>query len=525
MGGFRIVVVSSAPANEISHLLARIAREAPGAQVAGVLCERREKPHSGFVRRAASNLGHSLLRFAQASSVKFSGLPPLLDAALGHKCRSRGIEIRFSPDIESAESREFVRSTRADLGVAFAMRADSPSILGLPPHGFICGPLCAFAANAATPQWVVSVGLETLESRPTRAIRSRSFPIDSFDSAVSLKLKSDLLGEDLLIEALRDWSLAGSTDNWNKQESPAASSMTPANPLHFESRSRYRAPRTRPAWKLALRSSAYLWLLPFRNWTRRLRKRFPLVILFHHLVSDRPHPMGISTEAFLAQVQYLKRHYRLVSLAEGLRLLDSSSIDQPTAVLTFDDGYADNFLAMRAVLRVEPAPVTMFVCPELIETGRAFPHDERDHREGFAPLTTTELGQMAVEGMEIGSHTRTHFNCGSTEREVLEREIAGSRRDLENLVGQAIPFFSFPWGKPANMSEPAVEIAGKSYQHFFSAYGGANFPGVRGQHRVRSAHPHSLWELELTLQQLLEIPRGDMENLRARFEPAAVAQS
>ena len=349
--------------------------------------------------------------------------------------------------------------------------------------------------------------------------------IDPFDAAVSLKLKADLLGEDLIIEALRDSTLTTLPDNPNMQASPGENPVTSANPLRLEPRSRYHAPRTRPAWKLALRSSAYLWILPFRNWTRRLRKRFPLVILFHHLVSDRPHPMGISTEAFLAQVRYLKRHYRLVSLAEGLRLLDSSSIDQPTAVLTFDDGYADNFLALRAVLRVEPAPVTMFVCPELIEKGHAFPHDLRDHREGFAPLSPTELRQMAVEGMEIGSHTLTHFNCGSTEREVLDREITGSRRDLEALVGQAVPFFSFPWGRPANMSAPAVEIAAKSYEHFFSAYGGANFPGVTGQHRVRSAHPHSLWELELTLQQLLEMPRSDAEELRALFEGAAVAQS
>jgi peptidoglycan/xylan/chitin deacetylase (PgdA/CDA1 family) len=132
---------------------------------------------------------------------------------------------------------------------------------------------------------------------------------------------------------------------------------------------------------------------------------------------------------------------------------------------------------------------------------------------------------MAVEGMEIGSHTRTHFNCGSTEREALEREIAGSRRDLEALVGEAIPFFSFPWGRPANMSGPAVEIAGKSYKHFFSAYGGVNFPGKLGPHLVRSAHPHSLWELELTLQQLLEMPRSDAVKLHALYGGTTGVQS
>ena len=32
------------------------------------------------------------------------------------------------------------------------------------------------------------------------------------------------------------------------------------------------------------------------------------MILYHHLVSDRPHRFGVSTAYFLRQVNYLLRH-------------------------------------------------------------------------------------------------------------------------------------------------------------------------------------------------------------------------
>lgn len=516
------MIFSGAPAKETSHFLARITREVPGVEISGVLCEcPQQQQAAASLRDSTRAVGHALLRFAQASSVKPASPRAPGDADLVEECRRRGIGVRFTHDLESAESLELVRSSRADLGAALTLRATSAAVLRMPRFGSICGLRCSSAAGAVEPRVLVAVCRTTDRPDAVRTARSRGLRIDLFDTAVSLGLKSALLGEDLLVEVLRDFTRSGSLGSENEPSTAAEPALRNTAPPN-SARRHYRAPRTRAAWKLALRSTAYLGLLPVRNWVRRLRKRFPLVILFHHLVSDRPHPMGISTEGFLQQLRYLKRHYRLVGLEEGLRLLASGSIDQPTAVLTFDDGYADNFVAMRAVLRVEPAPVTMFICSGLVQEGQPFPHDARDHREGFAPLSPAEVQRMAAEGITIGSHTRTHFNCGSTDAARLESEIAGSRRDLEALLGRSVPLFSFPWGKPANMSAPAVAMARASYEHYFSAYGGVNFPGMAHAHLLRTAHPHSLWELELTLQQFLEFkPAGYSETAQSAGQPGS----
>jgi Polysaccharide deacetylase len=245
-----------------------------------------------------------------------------------------------------------------------------------------------------------------------------------------------------------------------------------------------------------------------RNWKRRARGTFPVSILFHHLVSDRPHRLGISTEHFLRHVRFLQKYYDVVSLEKAIEMLQSNSVRRPTVVLTFDDGYQDNFINLRAVVEQTGVPVTMFISSDHVDRESEFAHDLEYNHPGFFPLTWNQVRQMQASGFEIGSHTRTHFNCGSEDSAALESEIAGSKDDLEKNLGQPIQFFSFPFGLPENMSPQAVKIAGRVYAHILSACGGENYAPEDGvvRHLRRWCHPSRLWDLELQLQGVLEAP-------------------
>src|SRR2546429_9300383 len=134
--------------------------------------------------------------------------------------------------------------------------------------------------------------------------------------------------------------------------------------------------RCRPAWKLCL--DTLLLLSPrilVKNWHRRMSAQYPLLVLAHHLVADRPHRMGVSTETLWRQVLFLGKHYRIVGLSEGAGLLRSGQISAPTVVLTFDDGYADNFLNLRAVTNEIGISPTLFVTTDPVEAHREFAHD------------------------------------------------------------------------------------------------------------------------------------------------------
>jgi peptidoglycan/xylan/chitin deacetylase (PgdA/CDA1 family) len=342
-----------------------------------------------------------------------------------------------------------------------------------------------------------------------RPFRSQTFRIEPYDSAVSLYLKSNLISRDLMIEAVKE--LLGKPAESVVTEDRAANHAKAEGKslgelMREASGSTFRPARERPAWKLLIRTVFFAPYVLLRNWMRRLRGGFPVVVLYHHVIADRPSHIGMSTEWFLKHANFLKRHYRIVSLSESLRLLRSGKVTAPTAVLTFDDGYRDNFINLRAVTERLDLPAMLFVSTEHISTGRLFQHDVIRNQLDFLPLTWDQIRFLHKSGFEIGGHTRIHFDCGSTDAKALEHEIVGCKTDLEMELKEPARFFSFPWGNRKNMSEVAVQIATGAFEHVFSAYGGANFPhaGKDFGEILRPAHANSLWELELTMQSILE---------------------
>lgn len=100
-----------------------------------------------------------------------------------------------------------------------------------------------------------------------------------------------------------------------------------------------------------------------------LAARHPLLILCYHRVleplalREAPFPgICIGALTFERQVAYLARYFDLVTLSEAAaRLPLSSDRNRPLAVLTFDDGYADNYRVAFPVLRRLGVPATVFL--------------------------------------------------------------------------------------------------------------------------------------------------------------------
>ena len=53
-----------------------------------------------------------------------------------------------------------------------------------------------------------------------------------------------------------------------------------------------------------------------------------------------------------------------------------------------------------------------------------------------------------LPGIEIGNHTRTHIDLrAEPSGDILEREIVGGKKDLEDLIGMEVSSFSYPYGR------------------------------------------------------------------------------
>jgi peptidoglycan/xylan/chitin deacetylase (PgdA/CDA1 family) len=248
-------------------------------------------------------------------------------------------------------------------------------------------------------------------------------------------------------------------------------------------------------------------LLAFRNHRRRRERRHPVIVFFHHLSCDRPKRMSIPTAQLARHVRYLKKHYRIAPLEQAVQMLRDGQVDRPTVVLTFDDGYAENFVGLRAIVELERVPVTVCVCTQHLTDRSELPHDVARGDHGFPSMGWDEVRYLGRHGVTIASHTRTHFDCSRGEFPELVEEIAGSKRELEAGLGHPVEAFAFPKGKPANMPAIAHAIALQHYPVVMSAAGGGNFPPMQGRIELRRyPHPDSLLELELQAQELLDRP-------------------
>jgi peptidoglycan/xylan/chitin deacetylase (PgdA/CDA1 family) len=558
----RIVIFSSAPVPKLHHLLRRLAADLPEVVVAGVVCERprqrlsawrrverfcRLLPDRDFRRYCAHQIaagvgalatraGDRLLRWVHACPADPNGRPVTLDS-LASECAAAGVAFAVTDDIHDEPTLSFVRGARPDLGVVFGTRVLKPELFSIPARGSIDvhqhkvpeyqgpGPPGLWELRDGKTEAAVTVHRVRKEADAGDVLGERRLAIDPLDTLESIGLKADLLGIDLLIDVLRAESRGGAAET---PQGPAGTVCDGCQPHRLfavaravrASRPAHRVRRGRPAFKLFLKSLSYP-LLIFRNMLRRRRKSFPVVILMHHLVTDKPHHLGVSTDRFARHVRYLKKHYRVASLPEAVEILRRGECPTPTVVLTFDDGYADNFLGLRAVAESEGLPVAHFITTRNASDGAAFGHDLDRRQTGFPPLSWDQVRYLDRHGATIGSHTRSHFDCGSEDEGRLVEEIAGSREDLARELGHEVPFFAFPKGKAWNRSAAALAVCRRTFPFFLSADGGENRGPMHPPCELkRCAHPASLWELELLLQSVLNFRRERApEGGRARASP------
>ncbi len=209
------------------------------------------------------------------------------------------------------------------------------------------------------------------------------------------------------------------------------------------------------------------------------------VVLYYHRVGGRD-VWTKPNEEFRSELAYLKRNYECISFRE---LCERIRADKPmrkrSVVITFDDGYRDNFTEAVPALKDAGITATFFVATGFIETKREFPHDLRALEYGnittlnFPKLTWDDLRSMEADGFEIGSHTINHTNMGSADKAAVEREVEDSLTALNRELGEKPRAFSFPWGKPQDLSAYAIEVAKRAnYYSAVSAYGGTNTRGA-----------------------------------------------
>ncbi len=184
-------------------------------------------------------------------------------------------------------------------------------------------------------------------------------------------------------------------------------------------------------------------------------------IIYYHRIDDEQHRSCVTPRAFAEQMAWLVREgFPVLPLAQLRAHLDAHEpFPERAVVITFDDGFADNYTHAFPVLARHGLPATIFLAAGYIDS-RELPV-LRDHAP-LPPLTWAQVREMARHGIAFGAHTITHRSLPGLSSEELEQEVAGSRRLVAERAGVAVDTFCYPRGHFDERVKEAVRAAGFS---------------------------------------------------------------
>lgn len=100
----------------------------------------------------------------------------------------------------------------------------------------------------------------------------------------------------------------------------------------------------------------------------------PVLVLVYHRVTDLsydPQLLAVSPDNFINQINYLKNNFAVLRFEDNW-----SNIKEPSIVITFDDGYADNVRVALPILEKAGVPATFFVTSGVLGSLRDFWWDD-----------------------------------------------------------------------------------------------------------------------------------------------------
>lgn len=174
------------------------------------------------------------------------------------------------------------------------------------------------------------------------------------------------------------------------------------------------------------------------SWTLRVP------VLMYHYISVPPEDadvyrtdLSVEPAVFAEQMAYLAANgYTTIDFYELAQAI-SDKIDLPPkpVILTFDDGYADNYANAFPILQQYGFTGTFFVVTEFIDRGY----------EGY--MTWEMVQEMAAAGHRFEPHSRNHPDLRDRDRDFLIWQMLGPQETLAHHLGYTPRFFSYPSGR------------------------------------------------------------------------------
>jgi peptidoglycan/xylan/chitin deacetylase (PgdA/CDA1 family) len=181
-------------------------------------------------------------------------------------------------------------------------------------------------------------------------------------------------------------------------------------------------------------------LLPIRS--------LPPVLLYHRIarttLAEDPLRLGVSPERFASHIKLLHdKGFKTVTPDDtGEKTSEGGTGDGKNVVITFDDGYLDNYSQAFPILRKYGFCATIFMVTDLVGKMSVW-----DTPRPVQLMGWSQVKEMAERGISFQSHTRTHPNLQTLDDGAVMNELLGSRKKLEDILGFPVRHLAYPYGR------------------------------------------------------------------------------
>lgn len=170
-------------------------------------------------------------------------------------------------------------------------------------------------------------------------------------------------------------------------------------------------------------------------------------ILTYHSIDDSGSSISVTPSLFKRQMRYMKeRGYRTITLSQFVdHAILRNGFQKGTFVITFDDGYKNNYEIAPPVLRAWGFTATIFLVTDFV--GQEATWEKKRRIPDFSLLSWQDVDEMSQWDFDFQPHSCTHARLPELSSRDMEREILESRSAIEERTGRSADIFCYPYGK------------------------------------------------------------------------------
>lgn len=160
-----------------------------------------------------------------------------------------------------------------------------------------------------------------------------------------------------------------------------------------------------------------------------------VMVLNYHKVANEHRSLSVTLDDFRQHMAWLKEYGYTGITPDELYAFVTEGAELPAkpVLITFDDGYKDNYTNAYPIMKEYGFKGTIFVVTSFLGKYDNY-------------LTWEQAKELLDNGFSIESHTYTHKSMTETSDEEISKELSKSREEIREKLGIEADFMAYPTG-------------------------------------------------------------------------------